>query len=443
MSIKTLSLTGAVLALLGLATPALPVLAATATATEPLSSPNFPTGALLTLQGALDRALQASPELTAAAAESQARAAEVSQASRWTNPELSIEVENVVGSGPYSGFDAAETTVQLSQSLTLGNKRQLRRDVAEVEYDRAQHDLASARIDVQARISRHFLATLAAQEHLRLAEEQIALATTTLAAVEEKIAAGKAPDVEKYRFQSAVAEARLDKEKATLTLAMARQILAGNLGLEAPALGGVSGDLTILPPLPAYSEIEAQLGQSPESVRRQLESEARRRALALERANRIGDPTIAVGLRNFKESDDSALLFGLSLPLPLFDRNSGNVQAASSRLAAAQAQEANGRSESRAGLAESWQSLAASSAEAQALREEILPAAQQTYEAASYGYQAGKFGVLEVQDAQRNLFEVRERYLEVLATAHLAAVELDRLLGRAPVSTTIDKFAKE
>lgn len=442
MSIKTLFMTGGVLALLGLATPTLPVLAA-ATAPEPLSAANAPTGELLTLQSALDRALQFSPVLTAYSEESLARAAEISQASRWINPELSIEVENVAGSGAYSGFDAAETTLQLSQQLELGHKRQLRRGVAEVEHDRARHDLELARLDVQARVARHFLAVLGAQEHLKLAEEQIALATQTLAAVEEKIAAGKAPTVEKYRFQSALAEARLDRDKATLTLATTRQTLAGHLGLEASVLGRVSGDLSILPPLPASSEIEAQTGQHPELVRRQLDSEARRRELALARANRFVAPTVGVGLRNFNDSDDNALLFGLSLPLPLFDRNQENIQAASSRLAAAQAQAVNGLLESRAGLAESWQSLAASSAEAQALRAEILPSAQQTFEAASYGYQSGKFGVLEVLEAQQTLIEVRERYLEVLTSAQLAAVELNRLLGRTPVSTTIDQFAKE
>jgi len=443
MSIKTLFMTGAVLGLLGFATPTLQAIAADPVATEPLSSPNSPSGELLTLRSALDRALQLSPELTAFDEESRARAAEISQVSRLLNPELSIEMANVAGSGPYSGFDATETTLQLSQQLELGGKRQLRRGVAEVEHDRALHDLAFARIDVQARIARHFLATLAAQEHLKLADEQIALATGTLAVVEEKIAAGRAPSVEKYRFQSALTEAHLDREKAALTLATARQSLAGNLGLETPALGGVSGELTILPPLPAYSEIEAQLGQNPESVRRQLESETRRRALALERANRIVDPTIGLGLRNFKDSDDNALLFGLSLPLPLFDRKQGNIQAASHRLAAAQAQEASGVVQIRAALAESWQSLAVSSAEAQALREQILPSAQQTFEAASYGYQSGKFAVLEVLDAQRSLIEVSERYLDVLTAAQLAAVELDRLLGRAPVSTTIDQFTKE
>lgn len=443
MSAKTLFSTGAVLGLLCFAMPALQVLAAEPAATEPFLSTNPPpsalTGELLTLQAALDGALQTSPELIAYAAETRAREAEVSQSARFINPELAVEVANVAGSGDYGGFDATETTLQLSQQFELGNKRQLRRGMAEVEHARAVRELEIARIDLQARISQKFLAMLSAQDHLRLADEQVALATQTLAVAEEKIAAGRAPSVEKYRFQSALAEARLDREKAMLTLTTARQTLASALGRETTTLGGVSGNLTILPLLPAYTEIEAQIGQSPEVARRRIESEAKRRELALTRANRIVDPTIGLGLRNFKESGDNALIFGLSLPLPLFDRNQGNVQAATHRLSAAQAQEASGVVQSRASLAESWQSLAVSSAEAQMLRDQIIPSAQQTFEAANYGYQSGKFGVLEVQDAQRTLFEVRERYLEVLTTAHLAAVELDRQLGRAPLSTISTK----
>lgn len=446
MPFKTLSKSGAVFALLCLIIPARQGLAAEATAAPFLtanSSAAIFAEEQLTLRAVLDRALLFSPELTAYDEESRARAAELSQSSRLLNPELNVEVANVAGSGAYNGFDTAETTVLLSQQLELGNKRLLRREVAEVEHHRSRHDLASARIDVQARIARQFWAVMGAQEHLKLADEQIDLASRTLETVVEKIAAGKAAAVEKHRFQSALAETRLVKEKAALTLATARRTLADSLGLEAKAMARVIGNLTDLPPLPAYNEIETQTGQSPETIRRQLESEAKRRALALERAHRLVDPTIGLGLRNFKDSADNALVFAITLPLPLFDRNQGNVQAASSRLAAAQAQEANGLLQSRAVLAESWQALAASSVEARALRDQIIPSAQQAFEAAGYGYQSGKFAVLEMLDAQRTLIEARERYLDVLTAAQLAAVELDRLLGRAPISTTIDQFAKE
>lgn len=424
MFAKTRFVCGAVLGLLCFATPALQAAAA-----EPVSAETE-----LSLQEALNLFLQSHPELSAYAAESLARAAEISQATRFINPELAVEVANVAGSGSYSGFDVAETTLQLSQQIELGNKRQLRRGLAELEHERALRDLEVATVEVQARIAKHFWVLLAAQERRKLADEQVALATATVAVVEEKIAAGRAPSVEKFRFQSALADACLDREKTLLALTAARQTLADHLGLETAALGKVVGDLTRLPLLPAYAEIQAQLGKSPEIARRQLESEAKRRDLALARANRIADPTLALGLRHYQESDDNALIFGFSLPLPLFDRNQGNVQAANHRLAAAQAQAVNGLIQSRAGLTESWQSLAASTTEAQVLREEIIPSAQQTYEAASYGYQFGKFGVLEVQDAQRSLVEVRARYLDVLLAAQLAAIELQQLLGQAPLS---------
>jgi cobalt-zinc-cadmium efflux system outer membrane protein len=441
MSTKTLFIAGAVLGLL--ATPMLPVFAAAPAISEPVFSAHSSSSAvLLTLPTALEHALQTSPELSVYAEETHARMAGISQAARFINPELAVEVANVAGSGAYSGFDVAETTLQLSQQIELGNKRQLRRDLAEVEHDRALRDLEFARMDVQARIARYFWTLLGAQERLKLADEQVDLATQTLAVVEEKITAGRSPSVEKYRFQSALAEAFLGREKAMLALTAARQVLADNLGFAAAELGGVVGDLSRLPTLPAYAEIQAQLGQSPEIARRQLESETKRRDLALARANRLVDPTLALGLRNYNESDDNAVIFGFSLPLPFFDRNQENVQAATHRLAAAQAQEASGLIQSRAGLTESWQSLAASSAEAQALREQIIPSAQQTYEAASYGYQSGKFGVLEVRDAQRNLVEVRGRYLDVLLTAQLAAVELQKLLGQAPLSGS-DQLEKD
>ncbi len=441
MSTKTLFIAGAVLGLL--VTPMVHALAAAPAVNEPdLSVNSSSSAALLSLPAVLERALQTSPELSAYTEETRARAAEISQIARFINPELAIELANVAGSGAYSGFDVAETTLQLSQQIELGNKRQLRRGLTELEHDRALRALEVARMDVQARIARHFWMLLGAQERLTLADEQVALATQTLAVVEEKIAAGRAPNVEKYRFQSALAEARLDREKAMLTLTSTRQTLAENLGFEEVELGRAVGDLSRLPLLPAYAEIQAQLGQSPEIARRQLESEAKRRDLALARANRLVDPTLALGLRHYNESDDNALIFGFSLPLPLFDRNQGNVQAATHRLAAAQAQEVSGLIQGRAGLTESWQSLAASTAEAQVLREQIIPSAQQTYEAASYGYQSGKFGVLEVRDAQRNLVEVRGRYLDVLLTAQLAAVELQQILGQAPLSGR-DQFEKD
>lgn len=428
-------LCGAVLGLLCFAPPALSAQAAESASSEIVLSPSLPVNKALSLQDALAFATPTHPELSAYALESRAREADLSQVVRLNNPELSVEVANIAGSGALRGFDAAETTVQLSQELVWGGKRHLRRTLAEGERDRAESDLEFATLEMQARISRDFWRMLSAQERLKLAEEEIALTTATLAVVDEQIAVGKAPAVTRYRFQSALAAANLNWTKADFVLATTRRMLAAALGQEDATLERVRGDLTVLPLLPAFDQVGQEVGRSPDLARRQQESDARRRALSLARAERFLDPTLSVGLRNFQESDDSAFLVGFSVPLPLFDRNQGNVKAAAHRLAAAQAQEATVLLQSRALLAASWQLLAESCSEAQALRDQFLPLAQRNFDAASFGYQSGKFGVLEMHDTQRTLIELRTRTLEVLTAAQLAKVELERLLGNSFLAT--------
>jgi cobalt-zinc-cadmium efflux system outer membrane protein len=73
-------------------------------------------------------------------------------------------------------------------------------------------------------------------------------------------------------------------------------------------------------------------------------------------------------------------------------------------------------------------------AEAETLASQVVPAAAEGFTAAEFGYRAGKFGLLELLDAQRALFEARQRQLNVQTAAHLAAIELQRLLGREPAT---------
>jgi cobalt-zinc-cadmium efflux system outer membrane protein len=78
--------------------------------------------------------------------------------------------------------------------------------------------------------------------------------------------------------------------------------------------------------------------------------------------------------------------------------------------------------------------LQAAVAEARALHDEVLPGAQSVFDATTKGYELGKFGFLDVLDAQRTLLQARSQHLRAVAQAHLAAAEMDRLLGEDPAS---------
>lgn len=391
---------------------------------------------ILTLEDVLNRTLQSGPELTVATEELRAVEAEAVLAGRLPNPELSVSLENVAGNGIYDGTDAAELTIALSQPIELGGKRRLRREAAELGRQLATNGQKLARAEVMATTRQRFVAVLAAQEGLALAKEQAELTTKSLNAADERIKAGKAPTIDRLRLQGEASQANLAVTQAERTLVTARQALAASWGDAQPNFDQVAGDLSLLPTVPAPDHVDATLEQTAVAVNRRITTELHGNELARAKASRIPDPSLTVGWRQFKESDEEAWLFGIAVPLPLFSLGQDAVTAASSRFNSAKARELSDRNQARATLRSAWQALADAKAEAEVLGKEVVPAATEGFAAAEVGYRAGKFSLLELLDAQRTLFDARQQQLTARTNCHLAAIELQRLQGaEAPVVT--------
>lgn len=394
---------------------------------------------ILTLEEALARTLRTSPDLTVATEELRTVEAEALLASRLPNPELSVSLEDVAGSGIYNGTDAAQLTIELSQPIELGGKRRLRREAAELGRQLASNGQALANTGVLATTRQRYISVLAAQEKLALAKEQAELAEKSLKAAEERIKAGKSPVIDRLRLQGEASLAGLTMTQAERALVTARQALAASWGEAQPTFDQVAGDLSLLPAAPELSGVEITLEQAPAAANRRLATELQRIELEQAKARRIPDPSLTVGWRQFEESNEDAWLFGISFPLPLFSQGQHEVAAASSRFNAAQARELSTRNQARSTLRTAWQALTDARAEAETLASQVVPAAAEGFAAAEFGYQAGKFGLLELLDAQRVLFEARQRQLDAQVASHLAAIELQRLLGREPTAVATNQ----
>lgn len=385
----------------------------------------------LTLPAVLDRVLRDHPALVAARATVAAGEAAARQAGSLTNPELALEMENFAGSDPFSGFAAAETTLRIDQPLELGRKRGKRRALAEAERDVAAGQADLTRAALYAQTVEAFMTLLAAQERQALAEKQLQLAQLSHDSLTAQIEAGKVSAIAGVRNRPLLIEARLEEQRAAGTLAAARTALALLLGEDRAAPLTVSGDLASLPEIPDISGVET----SPQLALAAAEREQAARELAGERAQAIPDLTVGLGVRHFQETGATALVAGVSVPLPLFDRNSGGIAAASARLEAVRALEQGSRRQLENAIAQAVADFRATRAEAVALQDELVPAARESFEAIDYGYRAGKFDQLDLLDAQRQWNEVRTRLLAAQVACHVAAARLDALLGRFPSAT--------
>lgn len=370
---------------------------------------------------ALRTALAANPELAAVARGRGIAAGERRQAALLPNPSLSWETED-------TRRDRSTTTLALTQPLELGGKRGARVAVAERGEAIAEMELEVRRNTLRAEVLEAFQAALQAQERLRLGEESATLARRALRAAEARVRAGKSAPLEATRAQVQLTEVELELQRARIDRDQAYRALAGLMGEAEPGFAEVAGNAE-LPAPPQAEQLLRRLEQTAELRLALLQVDQREAAIRLARAERVPNLDVTLGSQYDHEARERVNLVGLSMPLPLFDRNQGRLLAEARR--ADQARDLRNSTELRL-RRETQQALdlwSTAQHEAQTLRDSLLPAARQALDAATRGFEMGKFGFLEVLDAQRTLLAARDRYLQALARLAEARARTERIFG--------------
>jgi cobalt-zinc-cadmium efflux system outer membrane protein len=389
---------------------------------------------VLTLRGALELALMHSPELGAFSQGVWAAEGNARQAGVLPNPELELEAGEFGGSGAREGYGGAETSVRLTQSLELGGKRGKRQRVALSEARLAGWDYETKRLDVLTLTKQAFVDVLLAQGQLALAESLLVVAEDVRKAAAERVKSGKVPLLEETKAGVEVATARIARDRASRELDTARKRLAASWGGTMPVFKEAGGNMDAVADVPPLERLSALLDDIPEVARWNEEVAMAKESLALAKAARISDVRISAGISRFEEDGTHAGTVGLSLPLPLFDRNSGGIVSAKHQASRAEYEQRAARLRATTALVEAYGRLETARTEALTTKAELLPGAQQAFDAAQTGYREGKYGHLEVLDTQRTLNEAKTRYLDVLAAYHKAVADVERLIG-TPLNT--------
>ena len=392
------------------------------------ATPAEPTG-LLRLQDALALALLRNAELAADSYELRAREAALLQARALPNPTVSLEVEDVAGSGDFSGVDQAQTTLLLGQLIELGGKRAARIEVAAAERDLAAWGYELRRIDVLTGTAGAFVDVLAAQERLRLADEALELARSVQHVASLRKREGLSSPAEEIRAGVAADVAGVEREHAEHELETARQKLATFWSGEAPRFERAEGALDILPQPPSPEELARKLDESPSLALWQAELARRDARRASARSQRVSDLTVFAGPRRLSGPEETALVAGVSLPLPLWNRNRGAVEESEHRVAKLAAEQRSARVLVAAELATARVSLVAAVEESHLLRTRVLPGIEEAVGVMRRGYEQGRFAQIEVLEAERARVAAREQYLSSLVEAQRSAREIERLTG--------------
>ncbi|CUS43729.1 MAG: TolC family protein [Pseudomonadota bacterium] len=395
------------------------------------TSPPVEAGEVLTLDSALAQAGVSSPQAEAAAAGIRAAEAGRTVAGLRPNPSVSAQSENVVGSGPYRGFDQAETTVTFSMPLELGGKRGARIGVADARIGRAELEAAITRADVRLRVTQAYIEAVAADRRLTIARDQLRIANESLRVARDRVMVGESSPIDEQRTSVAQINAQTGLERAERGFQVARDNLALLLGQ--PLAGTFdqawfdrvravgpdvrpTADGTL-----AYAAARADLLIADANVR-------------LARSQRVPDLTLSAGARRLSATGDTAAVLGISVPLPFFNNGRASVSQANAERNQAGARQRAVKLDAEQDIAivQRDRDNAAASVRASG---PALAAAMEAARIARLGYGQGKFDQLVLLDAERTLAETRNAAVDALAQYHDAEARLARLIAPAPASS--------
>lgn len=372
---------------------------------------------LLTREKAIARALDGDPGLRAAAEIVRGAEATAAQAGLRPNPTIDLQLEDFGGSGPLGGVDRAQATNSLAQQVELGGDRRARRRFAEKETEIARIGVDLSERDLREAVEIAFAEAQAATVFADLARARLIIARDFAVAVERRVSAARDPLAAKARVRAQLAETEVE-----VVAEAAARSAAGRL---ASFWGGgdVSVETATLERLPARRSASSPSPDLALAAAKEASAEAR---IGIERARRVPDPEFRAGFRQLQEADASAFIVGVSVPLPIWNRNSGAIAAArADRNRAGHEAQARARA-----LAREITYYAAEADRARLQAEtygaKVIPHSGEALRRSLDGYAQGGLSFLEVLGAQSALAGARERRIAALLDFHRAEARLAR-----------------
>ncbi|MES2521889.1 MAG: TolC family protein [Gemmatimonadota bacterium] len=394
---------------------------------------------VLTLAEAQAAARQTSPDLRAAREAVAAARARERQASALVNPTFSYGREQTSRSGQSNAQDIA----QFEQPFEIGGQRRARRDAARLRGDVAEARLAGAERLLDYDVARAYASLAAATRRAALADD----AATTFAeagrVMTQRVAAGDVSGYAARRLQLEAARYAAQRADAMLALRVARITMATLLGLSpdsitpppATALALGAGTSAPLPPLDSLRASAAAVRSDLRALT--LEAAAATAEARLAAAERIPTPTLSAGYKRESVNPDGAgttmglhgFVAGFSLPLPVFDRRRGSMEAAAADTRRREAEADALRRRVRLEVDEAYAALAAVDTQLALLRPQLGENARVALRAVQAAYSEGEITLVEWLDAVRAYQEAESTFATLQADAMTGRAALERAVG--------------
>ena len=380
------------------------------------------------LGDALLRAEKTNPDLRRSAAEvEEAEGGVVGARTISFNPQLGIEFGPAFRGGePFSGYE-----VSLTQTFELGGKRKKRVAGAEARRAAAGASLSWTRQLAALRVRRAYFLAIGAREQLETAREGEAVAAELKAAADERLKLGAGTQLEVNTASGIVGRARADRLTVERRYRETRAELAAATGAPAEV------DLEPEGELPSFVEIAMieddfvalALQARGDLVVLRQERVAAESDLALADALAVPDLNAGPVYGHEGMDDVDTILLGVSIGLPLWNRNQGGRKVARAAVKRAVVVEDAGRREAHRAARTAYGNYKLAREAVLSFDRDVVERLGENLDLARESFRSGKIGLLEFNIVRRDLVETRRAYLHALAELIEASYALDLTAG--------------
>ena len=383
----------------------------------------------LTLEQAIALAEGLHPGLAEARALVEAAEGRARQVGTFPNPEAIVGAQQI----PFSGNapNEKEYLAGVGQSIPLSRRLSKARQAELLDREVRARGLEVKRRDIRKRVHSLF-ATALYQEKAYQGQTEIQVnARKAVATTQARVEAGDALREDLARVEMELARAKVELQRAESLREQALVTLASAMGDAALSVKSLAGTLEATFEIPTLETLAANLSAQPESAQAEADIRSRNARVDVAKAERIPDVKVELLYHRLESSRENTLDVGLSIPLPLFNRNQGRLREARAEVSAAEARSRMTQNELTTRLRESYLQLAAALANSRSLKAEILPRADTVLKSAEARYAAGDTSLGDLLPVRRDWAAVQLTYLESLRDVMQAWAQL-QVFGKSP-----------
>jgi cobalt-zinc-cadmium efflux system outer membrane protein len=381
---------------------------------------------LLSLQTAIQDAIHFSPQIKSTESAIDALDGTVKQAGYKPNPEIGFDADNIAGRGLYQGIDFSEYSLNISQKIERGDKRNARTYAAMAAVDTTKINILTGKLDIKYSVEMVYLDILAAHEQLKLARSQEETAQKTLNFIAKRVAMAADHETQRSKANFLYTQAVSNRKLAGQQLTQAKQKLAIICGYQNTHFDIMYRDFLNISSPTTITDYDVA-PDIPDLQKYDLIKKEKQALVALEKANAIPDPKISAGIRHFAASSDQAFIVGVSMPIAIYDTNQGNIDRAYAEIDQAEHDRKQAELTTKQIIFDAHQELNNTYTQLRNIEKKLLPQAQRSFSLSKTAYMNDILSYIEVLDAQSTLFDIKQQYINLAKQYHIAKIKMNRL----------------